>query len=222
MDKKKCSRCGLINFATDEHCRRCRTSLEDPQLEAPQSHEERPKRRGLIRRLIWIITASAILIFGFYLSLLLTSNDLAYQQREIVAQAVSILEQKGFTKEAFVVKHVTTYRSSDNWWNNYVGHRDAYAATNFPFEVLTLYPEFFQISVDDQERAAILLHEAYHLLGSNEQEALERVWREKQRLGWTADKYGESKVWRNTRELTMTNIPQLFQCGNDGKSDCAE
>ena len=44
--------------------------------------------------------------------------------------------------------------------------------------------------MDDTERAAILLHESYHLFGSGEATALEGVWRDKQRLGWTADKYG--------------------------------
>ena len=104
----------------------------------------------------------------------------------------------------------------------YVGHHDAYAATNFPFEVLTLYPEFFQHSVDDNERAAILLHETYHLLGSGEQAALEGVWRNKQRLGWTAEKHSQTKVWINTRDLTMARVPNLFSCGQDGKSDCTQ
>jgi hypothetical protein len=212
----------LVNLATDESCRRCQASLGYSQLTEPAPDEELPKKRGLLRRLTWIIVASSILIFAFYLSLLLTSNDLGFQQREVVAHAINILEQKGFGKEAFVVNRLATYRSSDNWWNNYVGHRDAYAATNFPFEVLTLYPDFFQVPVDDAERAAILLHEAYHLLGSGEDDALERVWREKRRLGWTFERYGQSRVWRNTRELTMVHAPQLFQCGSDGKSDCAE
>ena len=154
------------------------------------------------------------------MSLLLTSNDLGFQEREVVARAVEVLEQKGFRKEAFVIRRLATYRSTDNWWNEYIGHRDAYAATNFPFEVLTLYPEFFRVTVDDDERAAILLHEAYHLLGYGEESALEAVWRNKQQLGWTDEKYAQSKVWRNTRELTMGQVPQLFRCGSDGKTDC--
>ncbi len=132
-----------------------------------------------------------------------------------------VLEQKGFGKEGFVLRNLVTYRETDNWWNTYLGHRDAYAATNFPFEVLTLYPEFFANSADDEERAAILLHEACHLFGSGEEAALEYVWRNKQRLGWTADKYSQSRVWNNTRDLTKNLVPKLFQCGPDGKSDCA-
>lgn len=166
--------------------------------------------------------ATSILLFGFYLSLLVTSNELRLADREVVARAVKVLDQRGFRKEAFVMSHLTSYRSTDNWWNNYVGHRDAYAATNFPFEVLTLYPEFFHASADDGERAAMLLHEAYHLLGSGEEAALEGVWRNKHLLDWTEEKYGQSKIWRSTRELTMNRVPKLFQCGNDGKSDCTQ
>jgi hypothetical protein len=50
------------------------------------------------------------------------------------------------------VRTVVSYRRTDNWWNQYVGHHAAYAATNFPFGVVTLYPAFFRYAVDDTER----------------------------------------------------------------------
>ena len=78
------------------------------------------------------------------------------------------------------------------------------------------------MAVDDTERAAILLHESYHLSGSGEAAALEGVWRDKQRLGWTADKYGQTRVWNNTKELTAANVPWMFSCGADGRSDCLQ
>jgi hypothetical protein len=220
MDKTKCSRCGLVNLATDETCRRCGADLSLKNLEASEQDDAAPRRRGFKQRLIWVVATTSVLLFGFYMSLLLTSDDLGFEQREVVSRAAAVLELKGFRKEAFVVKHLAAYRSTDNWFNNYIGHRDAYAATNFPFEVLTLYPEFFKVSVDDDERAAMLLHEAYHLMGYGEEAALEAVWRNKQQLGWTDAKYAESKVWKNTRDLTMGQVPRLFRCGNDGKSDC--
>ena len=99
---------------------------------------------------------------------------------------------------------------------------DAYAATNFPFEIVTLYPEFFSASVDDTERAAVLLHEAEHLLGAGEERALETAWRSKTQLGWAGPTYSQSKVWNNTKELTQRMVPNLFTCGADGKSDCTE
>ena len=227
MRKNKCPECGLVNTAADETCRRCGTLLsgDSSQItgdssQASEAGEDKPRKRTIGKRLLWILGATLFLLFSFYMSLRVTSDDLGYDQRQIVRRSVTILEQKGFAREATVLSTFTTYRDTDNWWNKYVGHRDAYAATNFPFEVLTLYPEFFADSADDDERAVILLHEAYHLFGSGEEAALEGVWRNKQRLGWTEEKYGQSRVWKNTKELTMNLVPQLFQCGPDRKSDC--
>jgi hypothetical protein len=224
MNKNKCPSCGLVNGVTDETCRRCSAPLTGEPRETAEPDEvthETSKKRSLAKRLLWIAGVSLILLFGFYMSLRVTSEDLGSDQRQIVRRSISILEQRGFNKEAIALGTLTTYRGTDNWWNKFVGHRDAYAATNFPFEVLTLYPEFFADSFDDDERAAILLHEACHLFGSGEEAALEHVWRNKRKLGWTADKYSQTKVWNNTKELTMYLVPKLFQCGPDGKSDCA-
>jgi len=222
MSRNKCPSCGLINAAADTICRRCGASLSGDEVAHVFVVEETTPRRGIGRRLIWIAGTTVLLLFIFYMSLLLTSEDLDYEQTQTVDKAIALLEEKGFGSRAFVLRRLVRYRGTDSWWNQSVGHHDAYAATNFPFEVLTLYPEFFQVAVDDEERAAILLHESYHLLGSGEETALEQVWREKQRLGWTADKYGKTKVWINTRELTMAQVPNLFICGTDGKSDCTQ
>jgi hypothetical protein len=181
-----------------------------------------PKKRRLGQRVIWICATTLLLLFIAYMSLLLTSEELGYDKRQTVNQAISILRQKGFAKEAFVLGNLVKYRDTDNWWNRSIGHHDAYAATNFPFEVVTLYPEFFTTTVDDTERAAILLHESHHLFGAGEETALEGVWREKQNLGRTADKYSKTKVWNNTRDLTATSVPKVFQCGTDGHSDCVQ
>ena len=85
-----------------------------------------------------------------------------------------------------------------------------------------MYPAFFRFPKDDVERAAILLHEAHHVFGADEVTALQRVWLEKQRLGWTADEYSHTRVWKNTREWTEADVPLLFRCGTDGQSDCLE
>ena len=222
---KKCLQCGLVNFANDENCRRCGAALnpggaiEEHSIESAAS-EGKGKKRSLGQRLLWVLGMTLLILFMGYMSLLVTSDDLGFDRRQTVTKAIAVLEQKGFTKQAFVLEHLVKYRKTDNWWNRYLGHRDAYAATNFPFEIVTLYPEFFDTAVDDTERAAILLHESYHLFGSGEEAALEGAWREKQRLGWTADKYSQTKVWNNTRELTTSSVPKLFQCGPDGHSDC--
>ncbi len=220
MESTKCRDCGLVNAKTDQACRRCGASLLAVESSADETVENKVERRGIGRRLVWISGTTIVLLFGFYLSLLLTSEDLGFQQREMVSNAIAVLQEKGFQKQVFVLNHLVKFRATDNWWNGYVGHHDAYAATNFPFEVLTLYPEFFAVAVDDNERAAILLHETYHLFGSGEETALEGVWREKKRIGWIEERYGATKVWNNTRQLTMAQVPDLFLCGTDGKSDC--
>src|SRR5258708_37945382 len=96
----------------------------------------------------------------FYLSLLISSDGLQPDQREEVQKAIAVLEQHGFNRESFILKHLTVFRGMDNWWNRYVGHRDAYAATNFPFEVVPLYPAFFSGPGDDNERASVVMHQS--------------------------------------------------------------
>ncbi|HXD30286.1 MAG TPA: hypothetical protein VN643_04170 [Pyrinomonadaceae bacterium] len=226
MNRKKCPQCGLVNPSTEENCRRCKISLTDVDVTVFEPTSETPevpvKKRKAAIRVGWILGTTLILLFAAYMSLLLTSEDLPYDQRQTVKSAISVLEQRGFTRQAFVLKYLVRFRATDNWWNGYVGHHAAYAATNFPFEVVTLYPEFFDSAVDDTERAAILLHESHHLFGSGEEAALEGTWREKARLGWTASKYGATKVWVNTRDLTSASVPKLFTCGKDGHSDCID
>jgi len=150
----------------------------------------------------------------------MTSDGLQPQQREEVQKAIVVLDQHGFSREVFILKHLTAFRATDNWWNRYIGHREAYAATNFPFEIVTLYPEFFSVPVDDNERAAVLLHESCHLMGSGEEAALGATWRNKRQLGWTIDRYKQTRLWNATEPLTRAQFPYMFQCGADGQSDC--
>ena len=222
--RQKCANCGLVNTAADEQCRRCGALLtgEEPSdlSHSEPAAENKPKKRSLLQRIIWIVGATLIILTIWYLSLLMSSEGLQPDQREKVNNAIALLQQAGFTREVFVLKRLAAFRTTDNWLNAYVGHRDAYAATNFPFEVVTLYQEFFNVPVDDRERAAVLLHEARHLLGDGEDAALDFTWHNKRRLGWTAEKYSQTRVWDNTERLTKAKFPYLFQCGNDGKSDC--
>ena len=222
--RKKCANCGLVNSGADENCRRCGSSLGDdePIVSAspePDSTTEPPKR-GLLKRLGWIVSATLVILIVWYVSLLLSSNGLQPDQRSKVDAAIALLQQHRFDRETFALKYLTAFRSTDSWWNRYIGHRDAYAATNFPFEVVTLYPEFFEVPVDDCERAAVLLHEARHLLGDNEEAALRSTWQRKKALGWTEDRYKQTRVWDATERLTRAQFPYMFQCGINGQSDC--
>jgi hypothetical protein len=171
---------------------------------------------------VWVLGAVAIVVTTLYLSLLLTSDPLTPEERALVADAIALLERRGFERQARPLRLVVSFRRTDNWWNAYVGHDTAYASTNFPFGVVTLYPAFFRYPAGDVERAAILLHESYHVFGEREEVILQRVWLQKQQLGWTGDVYGDSRVWKNTREWTEAAVPTLFGCGRDGRSDCLD
>ena len=222
--RRKCPNCGLVNSAGDELCRRCAAQLAAPALEAPRTTEAlisgQPPKRGFLKRVTWVLGATTVVLIIWYVSLLMSSGGLQPDQREKVQGAIALLQQQGFTREAFVLSHLTAFRSTDNWWNSYIGHRDAYAATNFPFEVVTLYPEFFQIPIDDRERAAVLLHESRHLFGEGEDAALYAAWHEKRKLGWTAERYQQTRLWDATERLTRARFPYMFQCGSDLQSDC--
>lgn len=218
--RNKCAQCGLINTASDSICRRCGAELDEPVAAPKIADAPQKKSRSFLKRVAWIFGATLILLMIFYLSLLFTSDGLQPVQRDQVQRSIAILEQKGFSTEVFVLKRLASYRTSDNWLNAYVGHRDAYAATNFPFEVVTLYSDFFSLPIDDTERAAVLLHEARHLLGDDENEALELTWKSRRLLGWTEDKYGQTRVWDATEDLTRPRFAYMFSCGADGQGDC--
>ncbi len=234
MNNLKCAGCGLVNFAHAPECKRCGTALglafapafagasSSDFFESEDAPEEGKRRRGLLRRALWVLAATALLLVGSHASLLLTSTPATYDEREQVGRSVELIERAGFTREAFLLRRLTNFRTTDNWLNAYAGHANAYASTNFPFEVVTLYPDFFRYPADDVERAAILLHEARHLSGADEAEACDSVWRDKARLGWTRDKYGETRVWQNVTELSRRHAPSLFRCGDDGRQDCYE
>ncbi|MFL6282758.1 MAG: zinc finger Ran-binding domain-containing protein [Pyrinomonadaceae bacterium] len=244
MSNPKCAGCGLVNFADASECKRCGAALGDgdgahaapgapeasaesfetraTSFEDSEEFEEVNARRGLLTRVAWILTVTCAVIVAWHGSLLLTSEAASMNQRLQVRGAVDVIERGGFSRETFLLRRLTCFRTTDNWWNTAVGHGEAYAATNFPFEVVTLYPEFFKYPTDDTERAVILLHEARHLAGAGEEEALKSVWRDKARLGWTSEKYSETRVWKNVSDFTHRFAPELFTCGKDGRQDCTE
>src|SRR5688500_10010124 len=101
MSRNKCSSCGLVNASADQICRRCGALLVDqptPETGEAEREEVKPKR-GIVRRLVWILGTTLLLLFAWYLSLLATSNRLSYDRRKTVDHAVTVLEQKGFGKE---------------------------------------------------------------------------------------------------------------------------
>lgn len=234
----KCLWCGLVTFANGDVlvCPRCGAAFDaqPPDEHLPEddfacsqgvveyADDAPPRRTSFRRRALAVVAAVGFVLAVAYISLIVTSEPLTVSQKQQVTRAVEVLRAQSFTGEAFMLGSVTSFRSTDNWWNSYTGHADAYAATNFPFQVVTLYPEFFTLPVDDTERAAVLLHEAQHLYGANEPRAFNDTWRGRTRLGWTKAIYGETQIYRGVRELTREYAPQIFRCGTRGDRDCTE
>ncbi len=212
-----CPHCKLYNELKEFNCRRCRKSLSATRAEVVGSDSNLFTPRRVLTR---ISLLAGFFLIAWYASLRTTSAPLNLEQRQSVEHAINVLQQRGFTTEAFLLRRMTTYCATDHWWNQQFGHPQAYAATNFPFEVMTLYPEFFTKTTDDTERAIILLHESYHLCGRGEETAYAGVWREKEQLGYTAARYNKTRVWSNMRDDTLTYAPELFTCGATGKEDC--
>lgn len=215
---KKCPTCRLVNFADAEKCARCEAVLADGPDEKP------PVRKGskIVRRIVVCLVVVLCSVLGFYLSLIMSARRLGHAETIEVRKAIAILEEKGFSDEVFLLNYLTAFRAEDNWLNASVAKENAYAATNFPFEIMTIYPDFFTYPADDTERAAILLHESKHLQGRDEKEAYEFIWRNRKKLGWTKEKYAGSPVWQNVRRQTREYVPVLFNCEMNEFGDCTE
>lgn len=182
-------------------------------------------RRRLPRVLVRAIICLAVcvtMVLGFYVSLIASAESLNIEQKHTVRRAIAVLREKGFSREVALLENITVFRGEDNWLNATVAKENAFAATNFPFAIITLYSDFFAYPQDDTERAAILLHEARHLTGEDEHQAYAYVWRHRHRLGWTGDKYGDSPVWVNIQRQTREIAPELFNCPTMLNGDCTE
>ena len=220
--KKTCPNCQLVNFATAENCLRCQQTLREVSGFDSRGWKKSFFSSKVSIRIGGVLAAVLIVLSGFYITLLTSAERLDYQQRKEIDSAVLILDEKGFAREVFLLRYLTAYRATDNWLNASTREENAYAATNFPFEIMTVYPDFYNYPKDDLERAAILLHEAQHLKGGDEREAYKYVWEHRKQLGWTKEAYGNSLVWRNVRKQTSEIAPELFVCNTNEYYDCTE
>lgn len=204
---RKCANCNLFNEGSLANCRRCNLPLSTAG-KYDSSKPYVPPFKGIFKRIAIMCVLATI---GLYWSLGFTSDPITAEQQAMVEKAISILDDKGFYGKAFLLRRVTRFRSTDNWINLKSEHQVAFAATNFPFEYVTLYPDFFTKTQDDTERAVVLLHEAYHLMGKGEKIAFSETWKEKEVIGYTEGKYHGSKVWNNMVEYTKLYADEAFQ-----------
>jgi hypothetical protein len=111
--RRKCSECGLVNFAANEECRRCGAALPPVEAVEPETAVQSStyEARGIGRRLLWLIGVTVALVFLWSRSLLLTSEAIDDRQQQIVLRAVSLLDRSGFSREALVLRHFANYCS---------------------------------------------------------------------------------------------------------------
>ncbi len=216
---KKCPECKLTNFANADFCKRCNADLSSLNFNITESNA--PKS-NILKRAVICGVVCLFVIFGFYLSLIGSAKRLNSEEKQTVQRAINIIEQKGFSREAFLLNYLTAFRGNDNWLNASIEKENAYAATNFPFEIITIYPDFFNKTNDDLERAAILLHEAQHLKGADEKDAYSFVWKHKRKLGWTAELYGRTVIYQKVGEQTKEFAPDVFKCDWNETGDCTQ
>lgn len=165
---------------------------------------------------------TAVILGLLHFSLVRTSADLIEQDAEKVERAIRVLEYRGFIEESALLRSFATFKGSDHWLNALVQPENAFAATNFPFGIITLYPDFFSRASDDTERAMILLHEARHLTGGSERDAFAHVWRNRHKLGWTMLSHGTTPTFISIEVMTRDQVPELFTCQELLWSDCTE
>lgn len=216
---KRCTQCGLINYLAAPTCKRCDSTLGEIENIASNGGF---LKSSILRRVIVCLGVIVAAFGGFYASLVFSADPLTEDERRMIVSAIAVLEAKGFTEEVSLLRNLAVFRANDNWLNASVEKENAYAATNFPFEIVTIYPDFFKYTTDDVERAAILLHEAKHLQGKNEKEAYEYVWKNRKRLGWTWSSYSRSVIFLETRKLTKEYLPSNFICEFNEYGDCTE
>lgn len=215
---KKCQNCRLVNYAEADNCVRCDAELSS----GSKVVSSRPRRPSIGLRIAVCLGLTAVALTIFYFSLVASSRSLSSEQRQAVDEAIGLIKTQGFDSEAMFLERFCVYRSSDNWLNSLTPKENAFAATNFPFLIMTLYSDFFTYPADDVERSAILLHEARHLRGGDEKDAYQFVWRNRVKLGWTKEKYANSPVWKNVRRQTREYAPEIFGCPDKEFEDCTE
>src|SRR5258708_3733656 len=104
QSRRKCTNCGLANASSDELCRRCGTPLADEEdVEAEPLAGGSRKKRSLLKRITWVIATSLIILGMWYVFVLMSSDGLQPDQREKVQQAIAVLQQQGFNREAFIL-----------------------------------------------------------------------------------------------------------------------
>src|SRR5438067_13916088 len=96
-ERRKCGKCGLVNSGNDEVCRRCGEPLILSDDAPPPTYEtsatEKPKGRTFLRRVVWVVSATLLILIIWYASLLMTSDGLKADQRAQVQSAIDVIQK---------------------------------------------------------------------------------------------------------------------------------
>jgi hypothetical protein len=187
---------------------------------APLSPPQTSSARGGV--MLSSAFAAFLALVAFHLSLVATSAPPSVEESAAIDRAISLLDARGFDREVFLLRRTTTFRATDHWLNLFTVKERAFAATNFPFQIITLYPDFYTRATDDTERAMILLHEARHLMAKGEGDAYGYVWQHRAKLGWTQRTHGTTATYVTIEQQTRENAPELFNCPTNLWSDCTD
>src|ERR1700740_1591231 len=97
--RRKCPECGLVNAGVDEQCRRCGALVLDEEPFSPGPHpdeaEPQPGKRNVGKRIVWVLSATLIILIIWYVSLLFSSETLQPDQYLKVDVAIGLIEQTG-------------------------------------------------------------------------------------------------------------------------------
>ena len=128
--QKKCPNCQLVNYPNAENCLRCQTDLPDVlTVEAPEK-DKKSLKNTILKRAAVLFAVILFTLFGFYLSLIGSAKRLTYDGQKSIEQAILILQDKGFSREVFLLRNLKAYRATDNWLNASTSERKAYAGKN--------------------------------------------------------------------------------------------
>jgi hypothetical protein len=216
LKTRKCPECGFDGRPAARGKQRC------PVCQRGSNAPSKRLISSVVARLSTFLLICIATVAGFYASLVYPAAPLSAEQHNTVNSAIDLLEAKGFSDEVFLLRTAAAFRTNDNWLNASVEKENAFAATNFPFAIVTLYPEFFERTSSTVERAAILLHETKHIQGHDEKAAYEFVWKNRKKLGWDGAEFYGTEMWINVRKQTAEYSPNLFICELNVANDCTD
>lgn len=149
------------------------------------------------------------------------SKPLTVGQRKEVSSAINYIRAKGFGLEAFALSGANiklSFAFNIRPKDIYPPFEDDYATTFPIINKVVLLGRFFQslgqeggFTNSDVERAAILLHESYHLLGGGEHSAYRQIWQNREQLGFTEALFGETDAYKAAEQGARTYAPELFK-----------